>query len=314
MRRASRSGRAVGGFTLIELLVVIAIIGVLVALIMPAVQSAREAANRAKCTNNLRQLALAATQYHDAFGNFPAGWYCDENNDAACVVQGASPYMWNGMVGLFQQLEAGNLFNELNMQIMSTAPANLTSVSRTLEFLVCPSNRKADQVALKTTATGGQTATVTRKYGPLDYKGNMAASQVSIPCPSPVDPLTCYYYDNGITYRNSEVNIAEITDGTTNTLLYGETQLIPNVTVPPYGTWYDGTDCCVRSTLDRIFNKPIFANNAAYNLYWGSKHPNLLNFAKCDGSVAGIKTTINKQVFIKLMTRNGGEAVSANEM
>src|ERR1700709_47282 len=97
---SGRSGRR-SGFTLIELLVVIAIIGVLVALIMPAVQSAREAASRTQCINNLKQLGLASQEYHDSFGSFPAGWYCDATNDTLCVPTLAQSYMWNGLSGLF---------------------------------------------------------------------------------------------------------------------------------------------------------------------------------------------------------------------
>ncbi len=311
MRRVWKHNPRQAGFTLIELLVVIAIIGVLIALLLPAVQSARESANRAKCQNNLRQLALAATQYHDTYGSFPAGWYCDETNDVNCVATGASPYMWNGMIGLFQQLEAGNLYNELNMDLTTNDRANSTSVSRTLDFLVCPSNRKPEPVTIRSKNPSDTTKTTVARYGPLDYRGNMAAGQVSIPCPDPADPLSCYFFDNGITYRNSEVSISDITDGTTNTLLYGETAVLQNTTP---GTWYDAPNCCVRTTLDRNFNKPVFANKVAYNLFWGSKHPNVLNYAKCDGSVAPITFNIKKPILIKLMTRDGGESISADEM
>src|SRR3954471_7716364 len=108
--RGQRGSRP--GFTLIELLVVIAIIGVLVALIMPAVQSARESANRAKCQNNLKQLGVAAKLYYENYNGFPAGWYFqppsydDKGNqvvgdpNCAAVNSPYAQYMWNGMTGL----------------------------------------------------------------------------------------------------------------------------------------------------------------------------------------------------------------------
>ncbi|QEH37320.1 putative major pilin subunit [Aquisphaera giovannonii] len=306
--------RRVAGFTLIELLVVIAIIAVLVALLLPAVQSAREAGRRAQCQNNLRQLGLAAQQYHDAFSSFPSGWYCMQpvydpanastllSGDINCATASTpyQPYMWGLLPGLFSKLEAGNLYNEINVNLPPNNIENSTAIRRTLDFLVCPSNRRPEAQA--------QTGT-TAKIGPSDYRGNMAAGMVlpgaNTNCPTQ-DPtnIYCCYYDNGLTYQNSTVTIADITDGTSNTVLMGESLT---------GNWSQATSCCVRTNTDRTINKPIVVGGQNYYTYWISKHPSQVNFVNCDGSIRLVNQTINKVVLNKIMTRNGGETISADE-
>jgi prepilin-type N-terminal cleavage/methylation domain-containing protein/prepilin-type processing-associated H-X9-DG protein len=325
------------GFTLIELLVVIAIIGVLVALIMPAVQAARESANKAKCQNNLKQLGLAAQEYHDSFSSFPSGWYCqppytDPNGnvvtpDSNCqaVNYPFTQYMWDGLIVLFLKLEQVNLYNETNFQLYNFSPDNSTSVRRTLDAFVCPSNRRANpnlgvpafQTQFGTTVSG-------LRFGPSDYRGNLAAGFImpdpsSGNCPAGTGtppngaPIqinnvnVCPVYDNGITFQNSQINMADVTDGTTNTLLMGES-------LDPYGFWPYGISSAVRTNVDRTINRPITVNGVNYYSYWMSKHPNTVNFARCDGSVTSITSQVNKVVFNKLMTRNGGESISTDEL
>jgi type II secretory pathway pseudopilin PulG len=304
---------------LIELLVVIAIIGVLVALLLPAVQSAREAGNRARCQNNLKQLGLAAQEYHDSFNAFPSGWYCmaptyDSNNNpingdincgspAALALVGTpiyQNYMWGVLPSLFTKLEQGNLYNELNINLPPTNLENATAVRRTLDVLVCPSNRRPD-----TTTDAG----AAQKWGPSDYRGNMSAGMV-VPdpngqCPTldPTNPA-CLIFDNGMTYQNSTVGMADITDGTTNTILMGETL---------QGDWARATNCCVRTNIDRPLNKPLVAGGKTFYTYWMSKHPGQVNFVNCDGSIRMVTNQINRVVLNKLMTRNGGETISADE-
>jgi prepilin-type N-terminal cleavage/methylation domain-containing protein/prepilin-type processing-associated H-X9-DG protein len=319
MRRSWEGNRPRSGFTLIELLVVIAIIGVLVALIMPAVQAARESANRAKCQNNLKQLGLASQEYHDNFSSFPSGWLCQtpvyDNNmnylygdQSFCSApsQQYQTYMWNGLVGLFLKLEQANLYNEINFSLSPYAQDNATSIKRSIDGFVCPSNRRA---------TGTATTATTLKVGPSDYRGNMAAGMLlpgtgNCPPASAADPSNpaCLIYDNGVTYQNSQTSMADVTDGTSMTMLIGESL---------QGNWPDATGCCVRTNIDRTVNKPIVVNNNGvitnYYVYWSSKHPNLVNFARCDGSVTPVTNQINKLVLNKLMTRNGSESISSDE-
>ena len=299
------------GFTLIELLVVIAIIGVLVALIMPAVQSAREAANRTQCINNLKQLGLAAQEYHDSYGSFPAGWYCDQVNDSNCLPTLAQAYMWNGMTGLFAKVEAGNLYNTLNINLQTNDLANTTGVRMTMNLFVCPSNRRA------VTTSSTNTSNTAAKLGPSDYRANMAAGYNSGITPSytggTTDPTNTTdsngvaqlgIFDNGLGYMDSGVSIADVTDGTSNTILMGETLT---------GTWAEASACCVRTTVDRTINKPIQISGTNYYTYWMSKHPGVVNFMKCDGSVQTVTNQIKKDVLVKMMTRNGGEAISSDQ-
>jgi prepilin-type N-terminal cleavage/methylation domain-containing protein len=343
-RRRFRGRSGGGGFTLIELLVVIAIIGVLVGLLLPAVQAARESANRAKCINNLKQLALAATEYHDTFGSFPAGWYCNAmsydssgnqvSGDRLCgnpadVISGGQQYqqwyMWNGMTGLFLKLELVNLYNEINFNFTTYAGGpsdpviwdfmgvNFTAIRRNVDGLVCPSNRKpvslpypAHLPGMVPSPPGGPPYPPPPPVGPSDYRANMAAGMIpttTSACSNfAANNPYCAVFDNGVMYQNSAVTLADVTDGASNTMLMGETTS---------GFWPDATGSSIRTSIDKTINQPT---GVAFPVYWASKHPSLVNFAKCDGSVTQVTSQINKLTLNKLMTRAGGEALSSDEL
>jgi len=173
------------GFTLVELLVVISIIGSLVALLLPAMQAAREAARRTSCTNNLRQMGVALATYHDSFATLPP---------AVLEDWGGSPYLHTWMVFVLPYLEETSLFRQYDFSQGQNAEANRPVVSQPLSIYSCPSSDSAQYEG------DGHFA-----------KGDYAAS-------SGVEPVV----NGGPMYPASRVRFKKITDGLSKTLLVGE--------------------------------------------------------------------------------------------
>src|SRR4051794_20722473 len=140
-----RRGHADRGFTLIELLVVIAIIAVLIGLLLPAVQAAREAARRAQCVNNLKQIALANHNYESSIGSFPMGnsYYSIENLDnlGPC----ATAFLHSSFNFILPYIEAGNQYSAYNFSRTYRSVANQTAARTKVSSYICPSDSKGQE-------------------------------------------------------------------------------------------------------------------------------------------------------------------------
>lgn len=293
------------GFTLVELLVVIAIIGILIALLLPAVQAAREAARRMQCTNHLKQLALALHDYHDSHKTFPSG---------ALVSNGLS---WNVLI--LPYIEQSALYAKFNFNQgdFNGAPnnegpnKNIHALIR-IDTFMCPSATQELVTHGSSKLSDGRVPYTSHYYGVMGPTGKDPWGN-----DYPFENSGSYggFALNGVMNKDSNVRFSDITDGTSNTLALGEIALPKTGYGPPGGgdgaSWVRGISTVTNPAgMSSCKNISVGINNPSLNFNddsFSSLHPGGANFAKCDGSVTFVSETVDMAVYKSSASRNGGE-------
>lgn len=330
----TRAKRRHRGFTLVELLVVIAIIGILVALLLPAVQAARESARRMQCTNNLKQLGLAHLNFESAKGHFPAGM--DVNVDEGCPSEGCRgwshihlvlPYFEEGVIAdTFDfNFEGGWLYF---FRTLSAADKDRLYTTR-LEALLCPSLTMWEE----------QYGFGYRKdyYGCYGGKGHSeSADRFNIPLNHNSYGIIA---DDGILYADSDTKFGEITDGSSKTFLAGESYYGSRFSAPGYAsnaggppTWFQSGSSKGGNTVSyaRALRGTAHAMNTEFTctllgspietlcrqasteneIPFGSQHAGGgCNFVFADGHVEFLTEGIDFDLYQGLSTRGTGETL-----
>ena len=262
--------RTCEGFTLVELLVVIAIIGILIGLLLPAVQSVREAARRVDCANNLHQFGIAMLNYHDAFENYPPAYQSTKPENSNWDYQPG----WSWGSYLLPYAELTNLQNTVDVHNTrfggGSNPAQPDEYSQTpLQLFRCPSD------------VGPDLNPIRLNHGMSNYRA------VAGPAPTTHGYFEQYYDYGGILFHNSSVKIADIHDGTSNTVIVGEC-IFDELTNKRAAIWAGmsglrGGSIWISDVMWWIDDEAATINGPAPQAF-SSQHPGGAQFAFCDGS------------------------------
>ena len=335
--RVSKSIRSVSGFTLVELLVVIAIIGILIGMLLPAVQSVREAARRISCSNNLKQMALATLNYESAFQRFPASWAPTNSADGWSVQAQILPYC--EQANLESNIDFDKSYNDQGSISLGGDLVRLASAR--VPLLLCPSEVR-DELRLEDDGSA--------YHYPLNYGGNAG---------------TWFVYDpngkqsgNGVLTTFNGTKFGSLTDGSSNTLFYSEVKAytpyfrnvgtagdMPMPTDPSsvaglggdfktssgHTEWVDGRSHQTSFTATFAPNTVVPYDNSGVvlDVDWTNQqegksetiktfaavtsrsyHTGGVNSARADGSVHFESDSIELNTWQSLATRNGGEVIA----
>ena len=326
------------GFTLVELLVVIAIIGVLVALLLPAVQAARESARRMQCTNNLKQMGLSHLNYESARGHFPDGMTLDWNGDCN-PVPSEGCRGWTHIHHTLNYYEQGAVEQKFDFNFdggwlyffRSLSAAEIDQLESTrISVLLCPSLTKWDE-----TYGFGYRRDYFGCFGGRGHSQAGGASKFG----GSKDPRTTLLVgkngvqvaDDGVLYANSSTKFSEIEDGSSNTYLAGESYHGNISSAPGYGTctggqppWHiggSGKPGAGNVQYGRVLRGTIFPINTdiecltaatEHDISFGSEHPGGCNMVYADGHVVFVQEDIDFDTYQAISTRAGGDDIARN--
>lgn len=279
-------------FTLIELLVVIAIIAVLIGLLLPAVQKVREAAARAQCSNNLKQLGLAAMNYNDTIGYLPPG---GTNFPTTAVNSSGNPLGWNWSYQILPFVEQQNLYGK-SRAIVSATP---------VKFFYCPSRRGPE---------------IYGSSAKSDYVGNAGHNFDQY---GSTGVIVCTYTSPKTDKTLQRRRLLDITDGTSNTFCFGEKLLNPHNWGKDGGdneSWIDSgwDEDAVRCGWNNgIYHGGLYPDMdepayppTTWPIAFGSSHTGGANFVLCDGSVHFVPFSVDPVVFMYACMINDGKATT----
>lgn len=318
------------GFTLIEVLVVIAIIALLIGVLLPAVQKVREAANRIKCANNLKQIALAAQNYHGTYERFPVGARLSVN--VGGVPTGGTT-LW---VELFPYIEQDNLYKlwDYKNNRNNVAGEKNATQAQVIKLLICPSDPLPEPVSQLETSAPPWSLGI---YGLSSYGGNAGQRSSTFGDAPPYPRLT----RDGIFFLpvdsrvDSSVCLAGITDGSSYTFLFGERdrrdpefdrrrpEVWPSAfPTAGWGKWGFVAHAGIMGSVTLHSAVPInyrvpsggdFSTLEDRASAFGSGHPGGANVAFADGHVQFLRESTSLEVLRALSTRAGGEVVSEGD-